>query len=85
MSSNWSCLFRATIEARVNVCVAMANNLDRDKKGQFVGDTERKTEKIWLRIPNNLYLDLIDLSDGNIPDYARQALIEKIQREKRSG
>ena len=68
----------------LEACRVMAKNLDRDKNGQFVGDAEKKTEKIWLRIPNTLYLDLIDLSDGNIPDYARQALIEKIEREKQS-
>ncbi len=62
----------------------MGKNLNRGIGGKFVGDDEKKTQKIWVRVPNDLYLDLIDLSDGNIPEYARKALAEKINREKQS-
>ena len=50
--------------------------------GQFIPTEAAKTEKIWLRVPNNAYLEMIDLSNGDIPNYARQEILEKIERDK---
>lgn len=50
--------------------------------GKFIVTEASKTEKIWLRVPNNAYLQMIDLSNGDIPNYARQAILEKIERDK---
>lgn len=50
-------------------------------KGRFYSERESNTERIAVRVPPSVYLSLIDASNGQIPQFVRQAIIEKIERE----
>lgn len=50
--------------------------------GRYTGGVGRENEKIWVRVPTATYLDLIDFSNGEISHYARQAILEKLERDK---
>lgn len=50
--------------------------------GKFVTTEDSKSEKIWLRVPGSAYLEMIDFSNGDISNYARQAILEKLERDK---
>lgn len=52
--------------------------------GKFIATAEKNSERIWLRVPGSAYLDLIDFSGGDISTYARQAILEKLERDKQS-
>lgn len=51
-------------------------------KGKFYSEQEANTERIAVRVPPSIYLELIDLSNGQIPQFVRQAILEKLEREK---
>lgn len=55
--------------------------MDRQRvNGKFHTDGEPNTERIAVRVPPSIYLDLIDASEGKIPQFVREAIIEKLQR-----
>lgn len=70
----------ATLETKIALRT-MAAKKD-PKTGKFIQTAEKNAEKIWLRVPERIYLEMIDLSDGDIPSYARQAILEKVERDK---
>lgn len=48
--------------------------------GKFYSDGEPNTERIAVRVPPSIYLDVIDASNGEIAKFVRDAIAEKLQR-----
>ena len=51
-------------------------------RGRFYTEAEPNTERIAARIPESMYLELIDASNGQIAQFIREAIANEINRRK---
>lgn len=50
--------------------------------GKFIATVGQGSERISFRLSPTTYWELIDFSNGEISHYARQAILEKLERDK---
>ena len=66
---------------RVNCFTAMKRKKDA-VTGQFYSDGEAIADKITFRVPPSLREEAEALANGNLAEWLRQAMAEKIKNEK---